>query len=454
MEKYKENVFIKESINSDEKSFKRSETNTIKLTSRSKKKLLSSQLDDQFILIKDILEYKKNMMNLILMAEQKMITPQLRKTLWIIYLDILNTNRIKYWYDDLNKIRKKYTTELFEAESNLEKNVNLMHIITIDVKRTYQEYDIFKNKSVLNILIRVLFTWVQLYFKEVGYIQGMNEIAGTILLVLFSTSQIRSNSKDDFSINSTNISRDTINNSDDIDHIAEEICFTLNNENYIEHDLFIIFSNVMNKGMKELFDYYEKPISNEFKNGLIDGFEVINNNDNSTLEKIINKHSTAIRKRTEVIFHFYLKIIDKDVYNFLCYFDVDPNIYLFRWLICLLTREFKIETLLYIWDVIFSFNKSESIFLEKDCKKMKGYKLNNFNFIDFIMVAMLINIKKVIDISKDNKGNYSSDQMNILMYLLNINNQHFDFFTLIKEAFKIKDKLFERMTEESIYEFL
>ena len=37
------------------------------------------------------------------------------------------------------------------------------------------------NKSVLNILIRVLFTWVQLYFKEVGYIQGMNILCSILL---------------------------------------------------------------------------------------------------------------------------------------------------------------------------------------------------------------------------------------------------------------------------------
>jgi TBC1 domain family protein 5 len=61
----------------------------------------------------------------------------------------------------------------------------LRSIIRKDVRRTMQEYQIFKLQSVQDNMDQILFIWAKQY-PDFKYQQGMNDILAVILVTLFS----------------------------------------------------------------------------------------------------------------------------------------------------------------------------------------------------------------------------------------------------------------------------
>ena len=103
-----------------------------------------------------------------------------------------------------------------------------------------------------------------------------------------------------------------------------------------------------------------------------------------------------------------------------------------RWLRCVLSREFKIDFTLILWDFIFSGIES---------KHKSDYKCKGVNFlstpddplinIDYLCVAMIINIKAVL---------MESDYSMCLAYLLNYP-ETADTDNLLRYSLKIKEKI-------------
>jgi TBC1 domain family protein 5 len=63
---------------------------------------------------------------------------------------------------------------------------------------------------------------------------------------------------------------------------------------------------------------------------------------------------TALKKRSNKIFNNYLREIDPDLYKHILGIDVQPEIIFLKFLRCLLSREFHISSLIYVWDFIFA----------------------------------------------------------------------------------------------------
>mmetsp|Transcript_26430 Transcript_26430/g.19813 ORF Transcript_26430/g.19813 Transcript_26430/m.19813 type:complete len:142 (-) Transcript_26430:660-1085(-) len=76
----------------------------------------------------------------------------------------------------------------------------------------------------------------------------------------------------------------------------------------------------------------------------------------NTLEKAYEqeKSKSMIMKRCSRIYHEFLKNVDSRLYSHLMSLQLSPDLQLMRWLRCVLTREFKLEFALTLWDFIFS----------------------------------------------------------------------------------------------------
>ena len=100
-------------------------------------------------------------------------------------------------------------------------------------------------------------------------------------------------------------------------------------------------------------------------------------------------------KKCNRIYHEFLKNIDNELYRHLMHNQVSPELSLMRWLRCCLSREFKIDQTLMLWDYIFSGIEAS----HKANPKAKGLeylplKDDPLINLDYLCVSMIINIKK------------------------------------------------------------
>jgi hypothetical protein len=145
----------------------------------------------------------------------------------------------------------------------------------------------------------------------------------------------------------------------DYENNINEIYDFIHDENEFESDLFFLFSNIM----KFAIVFYEDLEQNETKT------------------KLIKKCNEIINEK--------LKIKDKKLFNHFVKIELDIEIVMQRWLKCLLSREFKINNVIILWDSILADNSKE----------------NYFNLIDYISLAMIIIIRNEL-IKKDQNESF------------------------------------------------
>lgn len=393
----------------------------------------SQLLDKSMIFTENIINGKLQLIDLLKDVEELNIGMEKRKILWMIFLDILHIQKVSKWRQILTDKRKKYDNDFHNNHSHKSEYKDILHIVTIDVQRTYQEIDLFRNLSVKEILIRVLFTWA-LQNQDLNYVQGMNELAGTLFYVIYSNRVILMEEDQEKSFH-----------------------YFLNNEDYMEEDLFIMFDNIMQRAFKNLYMYSEKKVENMMF-GKVDGFEYIQMSNLSSLEKILKENVSHLRKRINKIFSFYLKIYDKELHDLIVYNNIEPYLFIFRWLLCMLTREFSMDRLLKLWDIIFAYEKSEEVVLNFFCMEnkikvgenklsdiiptvLKGYKMNEFNYLDFLIVALILELK--------HKFGTNLDEMEILHFIMHLPEDEIDLKQLVKTADLVRDIVYQQLLIEN-----
>ena len=121
----------------------------------------------------------------------------------------------------------------------------------MDVVRTNQNNPLFKLKTVKNTLIEILFIWSRKNPK-ISYQQGMNEILGVLLNVM---EQFYLSNKSTISfeeIFSANVNPDNYN---EYDQYLNQVYLYLHDIDYLIADLYNLFEEIMNRGIKEFYDY-------------------------------------------------------------------------------------------------------------------------------------------------------------------------------------------------------
>ena len=288
-----------------------------------------------------------------------------RSYIWQIFLNILPYNESKEWKNIIDDFRSNYYNYkstyinenikkfiLCNEEKGSEKyekakkdisqqDLEILSLIKLDIKRTYQEIKLFHNESIKENLCNVLYIFSKKN-PNPGYFQGMSDICAIMLYVLYK----------EYTINS--------------DIINGDICFLFyilcSDNQFIEADLYSLFSRLMSKDLYLFFNYNGKSfLSNK---NLKEKLEL-------TYGDIISCHDSILKKRVFNIFYIELKKLDESLSKILIK-EEELDYFISRWYLCL-----------------FKNNISKT----------------HLNFLDFIALSMFINVKNRMKKEDEEKHN-------------------------------------------------
>ena len=271
-----------------------------------------------------------------------------------------------------------------------EEEFELLNLIKNDIKRTFQEDEIFK----LDIVKKKLVTILYIYSKEnpeLGYQQGMNDICGVFLYVLYKDFYLKSGFEKD--------------------ELTSMYSLIHSNNVYLEYDTYLIFNKFMQKGSLQFF-LYNKPI---YKENIL-GSKTVEEKMKLTIEDILSTKDSELKKRINILFYIHFKQIDQNFFDFLKNY-IYPELFILRWYLCVFTREFKLSQVVLIWDLIIMYEYIETN-LSKSEKKEDQIK-THLNFIDSVALGMLYFFKTEI-MQKEDKNDIMSGIMHYPASELNI----------------------------------
>ena len=352
------------------------------------------------------------------------LTDHNRDLLWFFCLDILAYDQPSNWKKIITDLRSDYlslklgliTKEIDDFiminEEKGSKNYDickdklkdedfqLLDLIKIDIERTYSNNELFRKEKIRRIMAYVLF----IYSKKtplLGYKQGMNEICAIFLYVLYKQYRLT-----------------TIFTKDNYSFLY--FIFHSNND-FLENDLYLMYSSFMNKGIGEsyLYSHYKQ---SKLSSMSLDKKILL------TKEEINKLDDSQIKKRMYHIFYVLLKNFDIEFYNEIIN-RIEPELFLFKWYLCFLAREFTINNVVHLWDLIFCYD-----FIEYRLVDDKNNNEYHFRFIDSIIVSMIICCKNDLMKLKNEKDS-------IFMDLLLHYPEKIKIEQIIKEALKIDSRL-------------
>ena len=324
-----------------------------------------------------------------------------RSLIWLLFLDIIPFNNPSQWNkiislarESYSKLRDKYITKEIETFIELKRakdsilydsyntilkkeEFDLLNLIKIDVQRTYQEDEIFK----LDIVKKKLVTVLYIYAKEnleAGYQQGMGDICGVFLYVLYKEFYLKSGFEKD--------------------ELTSIYSLIHSNNVYLEYDLYLIFDKFMRKGIASFFLYN----TSKYKENIL-GSKSIEEKLNLSLDDIINSNDSELKKRIYILYYINFKQFDPKFFDLLKNY-VYPELFMLRWFLCVFTREFKLSQVVLIWDLIIMYEYVETHLLKKELLK------THLNFIEGAALSMLIHFKPFI-IQKEDKNEILSGIM-------------------------------------------
>jgi hypothetical protein len=169
--------------------------------------------------------------------------------------------------------------------------------------------------------------------------------------------------------------------------------FHSNNE-FLEHDTFLMFNKFMSKGFMNCFKYSDEIYTNSFLSHLdSEQKKALTRND------IVNSNDCEIKKRIFLLYYDIFPQIDKTLYKFMVD-KIDPEIFIFRWYLCAFTREFPINKVVHLWDLILLVEFIEE--KKKEENKNKITKIKKYKKKDNKKDKKIKNLK-------DSKIHYSND---------------------------------------------
>lgn len=189
-----------------------------------------------------------------------------------------------------------------------------------DVIRTFPEVEFFQSPEIREIMVNILFCYARQH-PQIAYRQGMHELLAPLIFVLHSDQQAF--------LHAVEIA------------FIEETLQQLLNPAYLEHDAYNMFCNLMDN---------------------VESWYIMRDVNVSKLSYI---HEFLLRRH------------DQELYTHLEKMEIAPQIYGIRWLRLLFGREFSLQDLLVIWDVIFADG-------------------SNFGLVDYIFISMLGCIRNLL----------------------------------------------------------
>ena len=319
--------------------------------------------------------------------DAKLTKENLRPMAWKIFLGVLpDTTSLREWVEIISNQREEYKRKLkkfckikkFVGDplgGNKKKKKNdgpiedtdLKNLINKDLDRTHQEIDLFLQNKIKNILANVLYIWSK-ENSTVSYRQGMNELLAIIFIAFypyyFTCTRKPKTTKEDI-----------IEYLKDINLYKDDIYIYFHDEDEIQSELFYTFEALMKKGMANLFDPHVLQ-KDEPGYKLYEIFPQMWKDDSNE-----NK-PTYVYRRCSLLIKEKLKSLDNDLYAHFKKIDLNCEVFLQRYLRCIFCREFNLNDVYIIWDIIFYDN-----YVNKDKEKY------DFIYMEYISIAMIFKIR-------------------------------------------------------------
>lgn len=221
---------------------------------------------------------------------------------WKILLKYLPTNKetqlstLKRKREEYDQLRKIYDVTNKKLDFN-ESEKKIIKLISFDVPRTQPDYPLFHLEQIQEMLTRILFIWNSRHPAS-GYVQGINDITTPLIVVFLS---------------------DYVDLDEENFKIPENIeKVDLDSFNFIEADTYWCLCKILDSILDNYTDMQPGTIK-------------------------------ALQKIKEIT-----KKMDLELANHLEINDVDLNQFAFRWVFCLLIREFSLKIGLRLFDTYIS----------------------------------------------------------------------------------------------------
>ena len=368
------------------------------------------------------------------------LSSETRSFIYKIFLNILPYNNPNSWKKTVTEQRNVYFTKLNKLLSKNEfilkfinchsmkgtdiyeelfaklpeENKELLSLIKLDIVRTFQDLDLFHNNKVKELLTKILFVY-SIDNPRPSYCQGMNEILGTLFLSVYPSLKYNKYSSEEMDKENN----ESITNKEMLYHFLVD-------EEYFEADLYTLYVELMSRDLTILYSYNDEKYRNVNSNNTPDL-------KNISIEDLKKSADSPLMIRIKKIFFIYLKT-DQEYFEVL-YKNVEPNLFLLRWILCMLNREISLKNIFWIWDCIFFYEFMEFSFIDNEDNKDNKEEINNdneeekisrLNFLDYICLSMIFDLKNEL---------INSDSSYILSKFLKYQNES-NIKKVMKEAFK------------------
>ncbi|KFY23747.1 hypothetical protein V493_05669 [Pseudogymnoascus sp. VKM F-4281 (FW-2241)] len=222
--------------------------------------------------------------------------------------------------------------------NTLRRDEQLCIEIAQDVERCMPDEPYFRLLETQKTLSQVLFIYCKLN-QDIGYRQGMHELAAPILLA------VQRDALEPMASEGSVVSGD-----------SDRLMFNTLDASFIEHDSFTLFNLVM-RTAKSFYELGEPD-------------KRLNAGPTSSAQY----GSSPIVQRSKQIHEVLLAQVDPELASHLTQIEILPQIFIIRWIRLLFGREFPFEDLLALWDKLFAEDP-------------------NLELIDMICVSMLLRIR-------------------------------------------------------------
>ncbi|KAF9988487.1 hypothetical protein BGZ65_002973 [Modicella reniformis] len=284
----------------------------------------------------------------------------IRSVCWKVYLSCLPSLEISTWPLAINtereryvELRRKYIRAIGSdngPDPDLEVNnplslaedspwqqffmdSELRKIIKQDVERTLPDIDYFRLEKVQEQLNDILFIYCKIN-HDVSYRQGMHELVAHVLWVVSSESL-------DVNTESSTMTVDP----------TLDIMKCVLDPNYVEHDTFALFSNIM-KHAKPWYEFSDEATPSKRRPKLNANHQPQLFGRSETPEPPPGKQTPVIEWSMKIFHH--LERIDNELFLHLKSHDIQPQLFGIRWFRLLFGREFPMDDVLILWDGIFA----------------------------------------------------------------------------------------------------
>ncbi|XP_027624983.1 TBC1 domain family member 5 isoform X3 [Tupaia chinensis] len=222
----------------------------------------------------------------------------------------------------------------------------LRSMIEQDVRRTFPEMQFFQQENVRKILTDVLFCYAR-ENEQLLYKQGMHELLAPIVFILHCDHQAFLHASESAQ--------------------PSEEMETLLNPEYLEHDAYAMFSQLMETA---------EPWFSTFEHDGQKGKEALMTPIPFARPQDLGPTIAVVTKVNQIQDHL-LRKHDVELYMHLNRLEIAPQIYGLRWVRLLFGREFPLQDLLVVWDALFADGLSLSL-------------------VDYIFIAMLLYIRDAL----------------------------------------------------------